>query len=266
MSRGNPDCLMGRLALRRCLRFLWCAFIFALGSVSVSGQQEPIRVLAFYSTQVEQDHVDFAMQAISFFQGIAERDHLDFKTTSNWDDLNPTVLKNCRVVLWLNEFPSTAAQRKAFEDFMEHGGAWMGFHVAGWMESRATWPWFADFLGTVFSGNSWPPLPATLIVDDLNHPASRGLPSSFVSPDNEWYSWEPTPRKNANIQVLMTLAPSNYPLGFKDTLGGGDVPAAWTNKKYKMIYANMGHGSKVLDSKTQNQFFENSVLWLGGRR
>src|SRR5215472_5643408 len=120
MSRGNPDCPMGRLALRRCLRFL-CAFIFASASVSVSSQQEPIRVLAFYSTHVEQDHVDFAMQAISFFQGIAERDHLDFKTTSNWDDLNPMVLKNCQVVLWLNEFPSTAAQRKAFEDFMEHG-------------------------------------------------------------------------------------------------------------------------------------------------
>jgi uncharacterized protein len=257
---------MGRLALHRCLRFVWCSVVVALAAVSGSSQQKSIHVLAFYSNHVEQDHVDFAMQAISFFQGIAERDHLDFKTTSNWDDLNPAVLKNCQVVLWLNEFPSTGAQRKAFEDFMERGGGWMGFHVAGWMEGRATWPWFADFLGTVFSGNSWPPLPATLIVDDRNHPATRGLPDSFVSPDNEWYSWEPTPRNNPNIQVLMTLAPSNYPLGFKDTLGGGDVPVAWTNKKYKMIYANMGHGSKIMDSKTQNQFFENAILWLGGRR
>lgn len=252
--------------MRRCLRFLWCSFILALGVVPSSSQQESFHVLAFSSTHVEQDHMDFAKQAISFLQGLAARDHFELKTTSNWDDLNPAVLNNYQVVLWLDEFPSTAAQRTAFEGFMEHGGAWMGFHVAGWMESRATWPWFADFLGTVFSGNSWPPLPATLIVDDRNHPATRGLPASFVSPDNEWYSWEPTPRKNANIQVLMTLAPSNYPLGFKDTLGGGDVPVVWTNKKYKMIYANMGHGSKILDSKTQNQFFENALLWLGRRR
>ncbi|HEY1580218.1 MAG TPA: ThuA domain-containing protein [Terracidiphilus sp.] len=252
--------------MRQCLRFLGCLFVLAFAAVSGAGQQRSFQVLAFYSTHVEQDHVDFATGAISFLQGLAERDHFEFKATSNWDDLNPTVLKNYQVVVWLNEFPSTAEQRKAFEDFMENGGAWMGFHVAGWMESRATWPWFADFLGTVFSGNSWPPLPATLIVDDRSHPATRGLPASLVSPDNEWYSWEPAPRKNPNIQVLMTLAPSNYPLGFKDTLGGGDVPVVWTNKKYKMIYINMGHGGKILDSKTQNQFFESALLWLGGRR
>ena len=257
---------MGGFPLRRYSRMLCCYVVFALAAASGLCQQKSFHVLAFYSTHVEQDHVDFAMQAIRFFQAMAERDRFEFKATSNWDDLNPAVLRNYQVVLWLNEFPSTAAQRKAFEDFMEHGGAWMGFHVAGWMESRATWPWFADFLGTMFSGNSWPPLPATLIVDDPKHPATRGSPSSFVSPDNEWYSWEPSPRSNPNIKVLMTLAPSNFPLGFKDTLGGGDIPVTWTNTKFNMIYTNMGHGSKILDSPTQNQFFENALLWLGGRR
>jgi len=27
----------------------------------------------------------------------------------------------------------------------------------------------------------------------------------------------------------------------------------------------MGHGSKILDSAAQNKFFENAMLWLGGR-
>lgn len=249
----------------RHLRLLCLFAVLAFAAVTVSGQAKSFRVLAFYTTHGEQDHIDFAMQAISFYQAMAARDHFEFKATSNWDDLNPAVLKDYQVVLWLNEFPSTAAQRKAFEDFMEHGGAWMGFHVAGWMESRANWPWFADFLGTMFSGNSWPPLPAMLDVDDANHPATHGLPSSFVSPDNEWYSWQPSPRTQPNIKVLMTLAPSNYPIGFKDTLGGEDVPVTWMNTRYKMIYTNMGHGSKILDSATQNRFFENALLWLGGR-
>jgi type 1 glutamine amidotransferase len=251
--------------VRRSPRVLLCWIAFVLAAASCFGQQPSFRGLAFYSTNVEQDHVDFAKQAISFYQAAAEHDHFEFKTTTNWDDLNQEVLKNYQVVLWLNEFPSTAAQRKAFEDFMEHGGAWMGFHVAGWMENRATWPWFADFLGTMFSGNSWPPLPATLLVDDTKHPATKGMPSTFGSPDNEWYSWEPSPRTNRDIQVLMTLAPSNYPIGFKDTLGGGDIPVTWANTKFKMIYTNMGHGSKIFESATQNKFFENAVLWLGGR-
>ncbi len=40
------------------------------------------------------------------------------------------------------------------------------FYIAGFMERRGNWPWFADFLGTVFLGNSWPPMPATLDVAD----------------------------------------------------------------------------------------------------
>jgi len=246
-------------------RFLCCLVFFALSAASAFGQAKPFRVLAFYSTSVEQDHVDFAMQAIPFFQAMAERDHFTFEATSNWNDLNATTLKDYQVVLWLDDSPSTPAQRKVFENYMEHGGAWMGFHIAGWMDSRATWPWFADFLGTMFYGNSWPPMPATLAVDDTSHPATKGLPASFVSPDNEWYSWQPSPRNHPNIKVLMTLAPSNYPLGFKDTLGGGDVPVTWINIKYKMLYTNMGHGAKILSNDTQNQFFENALLWLGGR-
>ncbi len=249
----------------RHLRSFGCMVLLCLAAASGFSQAKPFRVLAFYSTNVEQDHVDFAMQAIPFFQSMAKHDHFEFQATSNWNDLNPAVLKDYQVVLWLNEFPSTPAQRAAFADYMEHGGAWMGFHIAGWMGSRETWPWFADFLGAMFSGNSWPPMPATILVDDWNHPATQGMPESFVSPDNEWYCWQPSPRRNPNVKVLMTLAPSNYPLGFKDTLGGGDIPVTWTNTKYRMLYTNMGHGAKILSNPVQNRFFENALLWLGGR-
>ena len=143
------------IVVRQSLIFLYYLALFT-AVTPCFGQSKSFHVLAFYSTNVEQDHVDFALQAIPFFQAMARRDHFEFKATSNWDDLNLTVLKDTQVVVWLDEFPSTPAQRKAFEDFMEHGGAWMGFHIAGWMENRATWPWFADFLGTVFLGNEWP--------------------------------------------------------------------------------------------------------------
>lgn len=239
--------------------------LLACPSIKSFGQIRSFHVLAFYSTNVEQDHVDFAMQAIPFFQAMAKRDHFDFKATSNWNDMSPATLKQYQVILWLDDAPSTAAQRTAFQNYMEHGGAWLGFHIAGWMDNRAVWPWFADFLGTVFYGNSWPPLPATLTVDNPSSPIVTGLPRSFLSPANEWYSWKPDPRATPGIKVLMTLAPSNYPIGFKDTLTAGDIPVTWTNTKYKMIYTNMGHGNKILTSSAQNRFFEDALLWLGGR-
>jgi len=39
----------------------------------------------------------------------------------------------------------------------------------------------------------------------------------------------------------------------------------WTNTRYKMIYANMGHGNVIFTSPEQNHFFENALLWLGGQ-
>jgi uncharacterized protein len=247
------------------MRTLVLVAVFTIATTFAFGQGKPFHVLAFYSTHVEQDHVDFAMQAVPFFQAMAQRDYFIFQTTTNWNDLNPVVLKKYQVVVWLDDAPALSAQRAAFRHFMEHGGGWLGFHIAGYMDSRNTWPWFADFLGTVFTGNSWPPLPAKLIIDDHAHPVTKGLPASYLSPANEWYDWKPDPRHNPEIRVLMTLAPSNFPLGFKDTISGGDVPVAWTSLKYRMIYTNMGHGNKIFDSPLQNRFFENAMLWLGGQ-
>jgi type 1 glutamine amidotransferase len=92
------------------------------------------------------------------------------------------------------------------------------------------------------------------------------LPGSFLSPPNEWYIWKPSPRLNKDVKVLLSLSPANYPLGFKDTLEGGDLPIVWTNTQYRMLYMNMGHGDRIFTSDTQNHLFEDAILWLGALR
>ena len=233
-------------------------------STAAFGQQTPFKVLAFYSTKVEPDHVLFAEGALKFFSEIAKKNNFTFDATSNWDDMNDSNLKKYEVVVWLNDEPSKAEQKEAFQKYMENGGAWLGFHVAAYNDKDSNWPWFVDFLGGgVFHINSWPPLPAKLTVDDRSHPATKHIPESFVSPDNEWYIWKPSPRLNRDVRVLVTLDPSNYPIGFKDVLKSGDLPVVWTNTKYKMLYMNMGHGDKIFTSPIQNKLIEDAVLWLG---
>jgi len=65
--------------------------------------------------------------------------------------------------------------------------------------------------------------------------------------------------------VLVTMDPSNYPLGKKNFITGGDTPVVWTNTRYKMVYMNMGHGDKVMTDALQNKMFSNAILWLGGK-
>ena len=240
----------------------WVALLLAIFGLSspISAQRPARHVMAFYSPGAERDHVIFAEQAVKVFAADARAHGFEFSFTTDWNDLNGTKLRGVQLILWLNDSPHTPSQRTAFENYMEHGGGWMGFHAAAYNDESTGWPWFVNFLGgAVFYGNNWPPLPALLDVDDRSNSVTRRVPPQFMSPANEWYIWNPSPRADPRVKVLVTLAPSNYPLGLKDTIEGGDVPVAWSNTRYRMIYFNMGHGDKIFDSTEQNRLFEDAL-------
>ena len=240
----------------------WIALLLAIVGLSLTANaQLPAKhVLAFYSAGAERDHVIFAEQAVKFFAAAAKAHGFEFSSTTDWNDLNATRLAGVQLVLWLNDSPHTPSQRAAFESYMEHGGGWMGFHAAAYNDESTGWPWFVSFLGgAVFYGNNWPPLPANLDVDEPSSPITRRVPSHFMAPANEWYIWKPSPRANPAVKVLVTLARSNYPIGLKDTIEGGDVPVVWSNTRYRMIYMNMGHGDKIFSSAEQNCLFEDAI-------
>ncbi|UWZ83693.1 ThuA domain-containing protein [Occallatibacter riparius] len=240
----------------------WIAMLLVALSVSapVRAQQSTKRVLAFYSANVERDHVIFAEQAVKFFAATAKAHGFEFSSTTDWNDLNAEKLQGVQLILWLNDSPHTPSQRAAFESYMEHGGGWMGFHAAAYNDESTGWPWFVSFLGgAVFYGNNWPPLPALLDVDNPSSSVTRRIRPHFMAPANEWYIWQPSPRANPAVKVLVTLARSNYPIGLKDTIEGGDVPVVWSNTRYRMIYMNMGHGDKIFNSAEQNRLFEDAL-------
>lgn len=231
--------------------------------MSMSQDPSPCRILAFYSTNVESDHIHFAEDAIHFLSGLAIREDWAFEATPEWERLNKDELSSWDTIIWINHFPQNELQRRAFERYMENGGRWFGFHVSGYNDRHTNWPWFVDFFGgAVFYSNNWPPLPAELIVDDRTHPATQRLPETYTAPADEWYMWKPSPRESPDVRVLVTLSPANYPLGIKNKLTEGDVPVAWTNTKYRMIYVNMGHKEGVFDSEIQNRLFEDALRWL----
>ncbi|MES1216432.1 MAG: ThuA domain-containing protein, partial [Bacteroidota bacterium] len=193
--------------------FCCCFLIFVFSTNSSIGQKPTFKVLAFYTTTVENDHVDFANNIIPFYQKLAVEKNFTFDTTTSWSKLNDDTLSKYQVVVWINEFAQNEPQRRAFENFINKGGAWLGFHVSAYNDKYTKWPWFVEFLGGgVFYMNNWPPLPAKLIVDDNTHPVTKGLPKTYIAPINEWYIWKPSVRVNKDVKVLVTLDPSNYPI------------------------------------------------------
>jgi len=259
----NIATLRGTIWSGRSLIVLSAMIAAAFVPILARAAEPAFKVLAFYSTDVEPDHVKTAKDALAFYSDLASKHHFQLDATTDWNKLNDNDLRPYRLILWLNNFAQTPAQRAAFEKYMENGGGWIGFHVAAYNDKDTHWPWFVQFLGgAVFYANNWPVLPAKLTIDDPIHPVTVGLPASYQSPANEWYLWKPSPRLNKDVRVLLTLDPSNYPLGKKDIITEGDLPVVWTNTKYRMLYINMGHGPMIYGEPVQNRLFENAILWL----
>lgn len=243
-------------------QFLTILFLL-ITFLSAQAQFPRFKVLAFYSNTVEKAHTQFSDDAIKFFKDLTIGDGFIFDTTSSMEDLNLEKISQYDLIMMLNDFPHTEDQRKAFEDYMENGGGWMGFHVSAYNDKTTNWPWFVNFLGGgVFYTNNWPPMPAKLVVENHNHPITKGLPSNFIAPINEWYIWKPSPRLNENVEVFASLSTDNYPFGLKDIIYEGDCPVVWTNKAYRMIYLNMGHGEHIFTDATQNKLIIDSFRWV----
>lgn len=221
------------------------------------------KALIYYTQHAEEAHVQFAEQATTFFKKLNYGDGFVLDITTDFSKYPYEKLKEYNVIIMLNTSPNTKAERDAFEQYMENGGGWVGFHATAYNDKNTHWPWFVKFLGGgVFYCNNWPPQPVLVEVDNEEHPVTKNLPASFVAPASEWYQWTPSPRQNKDVEVLLSLSPKNYPLGIKDVVNFGDFPIVWSNKNYRMIYLNMGHGDEEFIDGTQNLLLVNAFRWV----
>lgn len=222
------------------------------------------RALVIRNTGVEPAHRQFADSAIKLFRELEIGAGMIFDVTSDFNEISDAGLRTYDLVISLDDNPGhSPSQRAAFQRYMENGGAWLGFHAAGYNDRNTKWPWFLEFLGGgVFYRNSWPTLPAKIVTENRSMLPMKTLPDSYIAPQNEWYQWKPSPRLNPGVKVLASLSTENYPIGMKDVIPDGDTPIAWTNTKYKMVYMNIGHGPHTFEDATQTLFVTNVIHWL----
>jgi len=273
--------------VRRAAAFLACGIPLVCPGGQVQNSSPEFHVIAFYTGRSDQAHISFVREANQWFSRMAGQAHFNYHSTTNWDELNTNVLAGYQVVLFLDTRPEAPQQRETFRHYMESGGAWMGFHFAGFALTPSAvpqnWDWYHnEFLGSgSYVGNTWRPTSAVLRVENAAHPALRHLPATFASAPNEWYKWTNDLRTNSNIKILLSIDPSSFPLGTgpkpHEIWHAGYYPVAWTNQRYRMLYFNMGHNdidyehktgkelSFTFENKTQNQLILDSLLWLGGK-
>ncbi len=221
------------------------------------------KALLYYTTHAEEAHVQFARQTVDFFKRLTWGEGYILEVTTDFSQYSYEKLKEFDVIIMPDGSPGSADERKALEQYMENGGGWIGFHASAYNDKNTNWPWLVNFLGGgVFYCNNWPPQPVLVNVDNQKNPVTKNLPGSFIVPASEWYQWNPSPRKNPDVVVLVSIAPENYPLGIKDVVSFGDWPIVWTHRKYRMVYLNMGHGDEAYTDATQKLLFINAFRWV----
>jgi len=237
-------------------------------------------VLALYSGTFDDAHINFEKEAAVWFAQVAASNNFSYTQSTNWDLLNNLTTSQFQVVMFLDDQPSSAAQQAGFQRYMENGGGFFGFHVSAYNDSSSgVWPWFHQtLLGTgTFQSNTWEPSAAVFKIETQAHPATLRLPAKFTSAVSEWYSWQNDLRTNANITILASIDPSSFPLGNQNgnIWTSGYFPIVWTNKNFKMLYANFGHNwmnyntkvglSSTFASDDQDHLIIDGLRWLGGQ-
>lgn len=229
-------------------------------------KSQRFKALMLWDPYAEIAHVQFDKQSMEFFHRLNYGDGFVLDTTTALKGYTYDQLKEYSVIIALNASPSDPESRALFEKYMENGGGWLGFHASAYNDRNTHWPWYVKFLGCgEFKANNWPPQAALLEIDTHEHPVTKNLPDAYVAPPSEFYQWASEPRDNKDVQVLLTLSAKNYPMGVKDIVYGGDFPVVWTNKNYRMIYINMGHGDESYKDATQQLLFLNAFRWIVSR-
>jgi hypothetical protein len=262
-----------------CVACLW------FSTINAQNNTPKFKVIAFYTGRDDKAHISFMHEANKWFPKMAAKYNFTYDSTKNWNNLNAEFLSHYKVVIFLDTRIDDPAQRLAFQKYMENGGGWIGFHFSAFALTPSdfpqNWDWYHnEFLGSgSYVSNTWHPTSAILRVEDHNFPATKHLPETFKSAPNEWYRWSNDLRKNPDIKILVSIDSTSFPLGTgpkqSEIWHSGYYPVVWTNKKYKMMYMNMGHNDIDYDNKTykdlshtlENEYEEkmiiDALLWMG---
>ncbi|MBW8685291.1 ThuA domain-containing protein [Chitinophaga rhizophila] len=273
--------------MKKLLRVILVCIGSLIMTTARAQKHQTFSVIGFYTALHDQAHISFVHEANKWFAAMAKQHHFTYDATNDWRNMNDTFLARYQVVIFLDTRPDMPAQRAAFKAYMEHGGAWMGFHFAAFALTPSAypqdWDWYHnEFLGAgSYSSNTWRPTSAILKVEQEEHPAVKRLPVKFKAAPNEWYKWSNDLRLNQDIEILLSIDSSSFPLGTgpkpHEIWHSGYYPVVWTNRRYKMIYLNMGHNdidyehhtnktlSYTFDNKTQRKLVLDALRWLGAR-
>ncbi len=211
-----------------------------------------------------------------FFVGLARDKGYGIYTTANGSVFNAETLARFEVVIFNNMTGDTlnTDQEKAFQTWLEAGGAWIGLHGAG-DSSHMDWDWYQnELIGPTFISHPMAPQFQDARVVNLapEHPIMKGVPADFTHND-EWYTFDSTAQSHGHTPLAgldeTTYSPRNTVYGVEDLrMGEGAInhPIIWSHcpGKGRAFYSAIGHLETSYKDPNYARILNNAFDWVRG--
>jgi uncharacterized protein len=253
------------------LNRIWILILFTLvASATLPGQSHHPKFRVVAIAEAGGIHKPFVDAAKVWLQQTALENDFTVDYIEDTNKIDDSFLAHYQLFIQLNYPPYgwTPTAVAAFQKYIEEGrGGWIGFHHAtllGEFDGYQIWPWFSTFMGGIRFKTYIPTFASAKVnVEDKSHPAVMDIPPSFEIENEEWYTYDKSPRPN--VHVLASVDEGTYLPN--SSIKMGDHPVVWTNELFKArnIYIFMGHHPELFQNKTFCQLFRNSILWAAHR-
>lgn len=227
---------------------------------------KPHKAKVLVLTERGGQHGGFTDAGLKWLAAEGAKGNFSITEINNARNITEAYLSQFSLVIQLDFPPYTWPKEAedAFVKYIEEGrGGWIGFHHAtllGEFDGYPMWQWFSDFMGGVRFKNYIAPLAdGTLIVEDKQHPVMKDVPASFVVPDDEWYTYDKSPRPN--VHVLANVDESSYTPASDIKMGDHPVVGVNESKKARNVYFQIGHSSKLYETEGFTTMFRNAINW-----
>jgi uncharacterized protein len=245
----------------------WFVAVLLCGSAACSAMHSAPNFKIIALAEGNSIHRPFVEAAKIWLRKQASENSFSVDYIENTENINDSFLSHYQLFIQLDYPPYgwTPTAAAAFTKYIEEGrGGWIGFHHAtllGEFDGYSIWPWFSAFMGQIRFKDYIPKF-ATAIVDveDRSHPVMKNVGSSFVVEQEEWYTYDKSPRPY--VHVLAHVDEATYSPD-TTTKMGGDHPVIWTNEQMKArnVYIFMGHHPELFQNSAFTTIFHNAILW-----
>ena len=214
-------------------------------------------------------HEAFVREALRWLHDYGKQHHMRMDVVNDTRTINDSTLARYRVLLQLNYPPYnwTSEAQVALERGMRRGTiGWVSMHHAtllGDFDGFPMWQWASRFMGGIkFRNYVQETCSGDVVVEQSRHPVMQGVQGRFTLPDDEWYTYDHSPRRG--VRVLAHVDEDSYSIPTQVRMG--DHPVVWTNERVKArnVYFQFGHSPKLFQSADFCRMLSNALQWAAG--